>query len=242
MVNKAVLSLAAIVLFAVFGTGVLVGTQIGGLGGGGPAETATESGPQATATPAEGDAPATATPTATPTEPSDDGPEPIPAREFNERNISVAIIENINDAREAEGLEPLSTTGTTAENVRAMASGHSAAMAEAGVARHTIDGTTSADRYRQNNLYETCQFQVASYIQDADNNALEVVGQTYAGQEYPDNGTQKFNENDTAVANALTEEWLSTQRQRLFYENAERIGAGVSITRTGTVYATVNVC
>jgi len=59
--------------------------------------------------------------------------EAIPPREFNERNISAAIVEDINDAREAEGVDRLSTTGTTAEDVRAMAGSHSDAMAEAGL-------------------------------------------------------------------------------------------------------------
>ncbi|WP_324661814.1 spore germination YkwD domain-containing protein [Haloarcula sediminis] len=160
MVNKALLSLAAVVLFAVFGTGVLVGMQVGGLGGGGPAETATETGSQAAGTPTGADAPATTTPESTPASSgeSSDEREPIPAREFTARNIGDAIVEDINDAREDEGVEPLSTTGITAETVRTMASSHSDAMAEAGLARHTIDGTTSADRYRQYDLYDTCQF------------------------------------------------------------------------------------
>lgn len=243
MVNKALLSLGAVVLFAVFGTGVLVGMQVGGLGGGGPAEATPETGPQATDTPGGTPAP-TATPGSTPTPSgeSNDERESIPPREFNERNISDAIVTNINDAREAEGLEPLSTTGNTAETVRTMASSHSDAMAAAGLARHTVDGVSSADRYRQYDLYDTCQFQVASYIEDADNNALEVVGRTYAGQEYPDSGTRRFNANDTAVANALTDEWFSTQSQRLLYANADHVGVGVTLTRTGTVYATANVC
>lgn len=243
MVNKAFLSLVAVALFAVFGTGVLVGMQVGSLGTGGPAETPTEPGPQATGTPAGTDAPATSTSESTPASPaSSDEPESIPPREFNTRNISTAIVANVNDAREAEGLEPLSTTGTTAENVQAMASSHSDAMAAAGLTRHTVDGVSSADRYRQYDLYDTCQFQVASYIEDAENNALEVVGRTYAGQEYPDDGVQKFNANDTAVANELTDEWFSTQSDRLLYENADHVGVGVTLTRTGTVYATANVC
>jgi len=115
-------------------------------------------------------------------------------------------------------------------------------MAEAGVARHTIDDVASVDRYDQYSLYDTCKFKIQSYVETADDNELEVIGQTYAGQEYPDNGTQQFNGNDTAVATTLTDDWLTTQRGRLFYENAERIGVGVTVTNTGTVYATVNIC
>jgi len=117
-------------------------------------------------------------------------------------------------------------------------------MADVGRVRHTIDEDTSADRYRQYDLYDTCRFQVESYIENAEDNDLEVIGRTYAGQEYPDNGTQKFNANDTAVADALTEDWLSSPvfHDRLTYENAGRIGVGVTVTNTGVVYATVNIC
>lgn len=259
MVNKALLSLAAVVLFVVFGTGVFVGMLVGGPTGDG-AGTA-DTGPQATATPAASDLPTTATPaasdspaTATPDAGSDSTATPpgdtdaerntVPPREFNEANISAAIVENVNAAREDQGLQALSSTGTTAENVRQMAAGHSDAMADAGLVRHTIDGVTSRDRYKRSDLYNTCQFQVASYIEDADNNGLEVIGRTYAGQEYPDGGTQAFNENETAVANALTDDWLSTPlfRDRLLLANADDIGVGVTLTSTGAVYATANLC
>ena len=252
MVNKAFLSLAAVVLFAVFGTGVFVGMQVGGLGDEAPGQ-ATESGPQATGTATPADAPETDTPAPEPTAttaPSEDDPdtsgerESVPPREFNERNIRTTVVDRVNDAREDEGLERLSTTGSTAETLREMAGSHSDAMADAGLVRHTIDGVSSADRYRQYNLYDTCQFQVESYIENAENDDLEVVGRTYAGQYYPDNGTQAFNANDTAVATALTEDWLSTPvfRDRLLIPNAGRIGVDVTITRNGAVYATVNVC
>lgn len=248
MVNKALLSLAAVVLFVVFGTGVFVGMLVGGPTGDG-AGTA-DTGPQATATPAASDSPATATPdagsdsTATPPGDTDAERDTVPPREFNEANISAAIVENVNAAREDQGLRALSSTGTTAENVRQMAAGHSDAMADAGLVRHTIDGVTSRDRYKRSDLYNTCQFQVASYIEDADNNGLEVIGRTYAGQEYPDGGTQAFNENETAVANALTDDWLSTPlfRDRLLLANADDIGVGVTLTSTGAVYATANLC
>jgi len=250
MVNKAFLSLAAVVLFAVFGTGVFVGMQVGGLSGDAPGPAATDNGSTTSET-----APQRSSPTATPDTASTPAPseddtetsserETVPPREFNEQNISTAIAENINDAREEDGLSPLTTTGSTADNLRQMANGHSNSMADVGRVRHAINGVTSRDRYEREGLYQTCQFQVNSYVEKADNDALEVIGRTYAGQEYPDDGTQKFNGNDTAVANALTDDRLSTQlqRERLTYANAERVGVGVTVTNTGVVYATVNVC
>lgn len=249
MVNKALLTLAALVLFAVFGTGILVGMQVGGGLGGGPGETATEPEPGATATPTGTDAPA-ATPDSTPAPSQDDGEqtserEVIPPREFTERDIEGAVIRNINDARAADGLARLSTSGTTAEQIHRMAENHSDNMADAGLTSHTVDGVNSADRYRQNGLYQSCEFNVGgNYIENADNNALEVVGDTVAGQTYTANGTERFNANETAVADALTEQWLSTQtiRDRLLVPDAGQIGVGVTVTNRGTVYATVNLC
>lgn len=246
MVNKALLVLTAVVLFVTFGTGVLVGTQVGG--GLGAADT----GSQASTTSPQSGSAATATPnsatdsTQTPAGDSGDDAEreTVPPREFNEANISAAIVENVNAVREEEGVDSLSSSGLTAKDVQQMAANHSDAMAEAGLVRHTIDGVSSRERYERNGLYNTCRFQVKSYIEDADNDGLEVVGRTYAGQTYPDNGTQAFNENDTAVATALTDEWLSTPlfRDRLLLPNADRIGVGVTVTSTGAVYATANLC
>ncbi|PSP83166.1 CAP domain-containing protein [Halobacteriales archaeon QS_6_64_34] len=245
MVNKAFLSLTAVVLFAVFGIGVFVGMQVDG----GPAG-APDAGQGAIATPAGTDTPATATPASTPTPSENDGDrtterEEIPPREFNERNISAAIVEDINDARVAEGLERLSDSGTTADRVRRMAENHSDAMADAGLTSHTIDGVDSADRYQQNDLYQSCEFNVnGNYIENADDNGLEVVGETVAGQTYTVDGTEQFNANETAVAAALTDEWLSTSilRDRLLVPDAGQIGVGVTVNNRGTVYATVNLC
>jgi len=255
MANKALLSLAAVVLFVVFGLGVGVGMLIGGFGGG---PGAADANPQTSDTPAASDSQTTATSesasaaTAAPSGDADDtddtddgdGGDTAPPRGFNEANISAAAVENINAARKEQGLQALSSTGTTAENVRQMAENHSDAMANAGLVRHTIDDVTSRDRYERNGLFETCQFQVESYVEDANHDGLEVVGRTYAGQEYPENGIQAFNGNNTAVANALTDDWLSATiyRQRLLYTNADRIGVGVTLTDTGAVYATVNIC
>lgn len=250
MVNKAFLSLAAVVLFAVFGTGVFVGMQVGGLSeadgvGSEPTETSQQTpDSQATATPDSG----SDLTTGSSNDSDADGElverDSISASEFNERNISTRIATNVNDAREREGLDPLSTSGATAEDVGRMAKSHSDAMADAGRLGHTIDEVSSADRYEQYSLYDTCQFQVENYIENAGNNDLEVIGKTFAGQQYPENGTQQFNENDTAVANALTDNWLSTApfSDRLTYQNADRIGVGVTVTNTGVVYATVNIC
>jgi uncharacterized protein YkwD len=247
MVNKALLSLAAVVLFAVFGTGVLVGMQVGGVGGDASPVGATDTGQSGSADSSDttgGSTPAS-TPASTPDADSVSDREPIAPREFNENNISAAIAANINDARADAGYSRLSTSGTTADRVGQMAQSHSDAMAEAGFAAHTIDGVTSVERYENNNLYRTCQFNVGgTYVQTADGNALEVVGETVAGQTYTVNGTQQFNANETAVAKALTDEWLSTQslRQRLLIADAGSIGVGVFVNNRGSVYATVNLC
>jgi len=125
-----------------------------------------------------------------------------------------------------------------------MAENHSIAMMRAGTVAHTIDGVASEDRYKQNDLYTRCQINFGNYVERADNNALEVVGASVAGQTYTYNGSERFNANETAVADALTEEWLSNDRlrDRLLIENANRMGVGIVVNTNSKVYATVNVC
>ncbi|MDS0258285.1 hypothetical protein NDI56_02540 [Haloarcula sp. S1CR25-12] len=249
MVNKAFLSLAAVVLFAVFGTGIFVGMQVGGPDVSGPpaAETTEADEPAATATPV---APAS-TPTPTPASEQDSDPEPageresIPAREFNGANISSYIVQYVNDARADDGREELSTEGTTAGTVRRMAQRHADSMAEAGRVNHTIDGVTSADRYENNGLFQTCGVNVnGNYVVSPDNDDLEVVGGTVAGDTYTEDGTEQFNADDAAVARALVDGWLSTRgaQSKLLIPDAGRIGVGVTVNNRGVVYATVNLC
>jgi uncharacterized protein YkwD len=257
MVNKALLGIAAVVLLVVFGLGLGVGILVGGSGGGGAADASPQtddasgsSDSTGTTTPTASDSTGTATPTASDSTgtatpgTADDEPKTVPLYRFNKQNISEAVVENINAVREEEGLQPLASTGTTAENVRQMATSHSEAMADAGRVKHSINGVTSSDRYKRDGLYNTCRFQVESYVENADKNELEVIGRTYAGQEYPDGDTKALNRNDTAVANALTEDWLSTStsRDRLLQANADHIGVGITVTTTRNVYATVNIC
>jgi len=249
MVNKAFLSLAAVVLFAVFGTGIFVGMQVGGPAVDGPptAETTETDEPAATPTPAD---PAS-TPASTPASEQDPDTEPageresIPAREFNEANISSYVVQYVNDARAENGRERLSTEGTTAGTVRRMAESHADSMAAAGQVNHTVDGVTSADRYRNNGLYQTCGVNVnGNYVVAPNNDDLEVVGGTVAGDTYTEDGTEQFNGDDAAVARALVDEWLSTRgaQSKLLLPDAGRIGVGVTVNNRGVVYATGNLC
>jgi len=247
MVNKAIIGLAAVVLLSVFGIGLLVGMQVGGgdIADSSATPDATEStettasGPQTTATPSQ-----SATTEQTETAP-DEGQADIPPREFSESNISAYIVEYLNDGREEAGVEPLSTSGTTAADVQIMAQNHSETMASAEQVSHTIDGVTSADRYRDNGLYQTCEFNVdGNYIAEPSNDQFEAVGDTVAGQTYTVDGEEQFNGDDAAVARALVDHWLATSPYdtRLTVADASRVGVGVSITNRGTVYATVNIC
>lgn len=246
MVNKALLSVGAVLLFVVFASGVLVGMLLGG-----PAADATGTGtgsPVATATPDGANSQSASTPGTTPDQDGESADErdPIPPRQFTEADIAAAIVRNINDARAEDGLPRFSSSDNTADRVEAMAQAHTQAMADAGRVNHTIDGVTSEQRYRDNDLYQRCGPNVdGTYVETPDGNDLEVVGETVAGQPYTADGSQQFNENDTAVATALTDAWLSNQtlRERLLVDADDvYIGVGVVVNNRGTVYATVNIC
>lgn len=191
--------------------------------------------------------PATATVTGTPTA--------IPRttilpRRFDDRRIEVLVARYVNQRRGAADLDPLEQNGSLARDVRVMARNHSVRMANRGEVTHVVGGNSSTDRYRDNELYRTCQWRsgLRSSIVRADNNgpqatenSLETIGRTYAGREY---GDGQFNGDEAAVARAIVDEWWAddTFNTRLTLPNAGSIGVGVEITQTGQVYATADLC
>jgi len=194
---------------------------------------------------------ATAAPTATPA-PTATTPQQtvVLPNEFDERRVEVLIVEEINERRTAEGLDPLLGNGTVPERLREMVREHSVAMADTGRVNHVIDGNASVDRYEDNDLYRLCRWKAdgREAIIAADNNgyaanesALEAVGHTYAGREY-DGG--QFNGDEQAVAAAIVEDWYRDYRfvRRLMLPNATMVGVGVTITQSGEVYATADLC
>lgn len=235
MVNNYLLVLAAVVLVAVFGVGVLVGTQVDTAPLTGPTadtETPTADGPAATATPEDdGD--------------SVEARTEVPPSSFDEATIATRIAELLNERRAEAGVTELSTTGRTADTLQSMASNHSDAMAAAGEVTHTIDGADSYDRYQANGLDDQCSFSEAgSSLETPTRDRFEAVGSTVAGQSYLEDGQQRFNGNESAVATALVDHWLSTlpYENRMTLDGAQRVGVGVTVTDDGRVYATVNIC
>lgn len=251
MVNKAVVGVIGVVLITTLGVGALVGLQ----GGGGPADdtnTNTNGGgngqdPAPSSNETMGNetlANATATPT----------PEPkrtaIPGRQFTEKEVANNLTERINAWREAEGVEPLRADGTTAERIRDMAMQHSLAMANEGELAHEINNVSSGDRYREHDLYDACMYRPpdksrAVYQPDhPDDNQMEAIAETVAGDTYTVGNETRFNEDEEAVAGALLEELKSNNesKRHLLAPGLKKIGVGVEVTRDGAVYSTVNVC
>jgi uncharacterized protein YkwD len=188
----------------------------------------------------------TPTPTPTPTPTATPALTDLPADAFDEREIERLVGEYINDRRASAGLDPLRVEGQGADRLTEMARGHSVQMADQGEAIHRVDGVTSVERYRDYELYDRCGWSSpdGNTLRIADDNALEAVGQTIAGEPYRNNGTRQFNGDESAVARAVVESWwnTSTYRPRLSYPNADEIGVGVEITRRNDVFVTVNVC
>lgn len=261
MVNKAALGVLGVIVLVSMGVGVLIGMQLGGNGaavGGGNGSTDDGDGP--TPVPVTTGSTPTPLPTAGPTPDSSPATETatgettialpdrttVPSRRFSEDEIAREVKELLNERRTQQGYSELTIRGQTVDQIDRMALGNSVRMADAGVLSHNIEGNSSEDRYRMNNLYATCQFasDQGSYLITAESNNLEVITRTFAGRAYEDDGQARFNENETQVAQAIVENWFDgmISRPRLLYSNAERIGVGVEVTRDGTVYATGNMC
>jgi uncharacterized protein YkwD len=256
MVKKGLLAIAAVVLLVVLGTGVLVGAQFAG----GTAETTTQTtdsqsgdgggnDDSSTATATAGNS-TTPTPTAetngTATETATPQQESIPAREFNEQNVSDYVRQFLNEEREAAGVPPFESGLRTEEGLNEMARSHSEQMAIEGKAIHKIDGVSSKDRYEDTGLYDRCTFESAEgeYIEQPDRNRFEAVEKTVAGQPYEEGGEERFHATDKEVARKIVDDWMAwpDYRERLTLRNANIVGIGVEITDTGNVYATANIC
>jgi len=253
MVKKGLLAIAAVVLLVVLGTGVLIGAQFAG----GTAETPTQTsdsqsdddGGSSTATATAGNS-TTPTPeangTATPTETATPQQESIPAREFNEQNVSNYVRQFLNEEREAAGVPPFESGLQTEADLNEMATSHSEQMAIEGKAIHKIDGVSSKDRYEDSGLYDRCTFKSSEgdYIEQPDRNRFEAVEKTVAGQTYEDGGEERFHATDKEVARKIVDDWMAwpDYRERLTLRNANIVGIGVEITDTGNVYVTANIC
>lgn len=278
-----------VVVLGVFGGGVATGILIGGNDSGdlqnatanipgsndsdeGPGEVETDSGDESDDSDEEsGD---------------NDTTRNIPARDFNDRNISEYLIEYINIARvngsanittesmnttanltTGGGLAPLRTETTNAGRLTDMAGSHSDTMAREGRVAHRINNISTPDRYKQYNLYQRCEVNVDNnYVLSPRSDRYEVIGKTVAGQEYTPSDTLagwdrepnstdsnetdtnqtriQFNANDRQVARALAIHWLdgASKSSPILHEDMQEIGVGVTVTRTGNVYATVNTC
>ncbi|WP_436923104.1 CAP domain-containing protein [Halosimplex amylolyticum] len=213
--------------------GSTAGTDTGANGG---TVTATPT-PYPTLTPTP-----TPTPTATPTPALTD----VPAESFDEEEVERLVGEYINDRRADRGLDRLELEGGRVDSLVEMARGHSVRMADIDEAIHRIDGQNSADRYHENGLYERCRWSApdGNSLVTADDNALEAVGRTVAGEPYRVDGERRFNGDESAVADAIVDGWwnTSTYRPRLVRPNATQVGVGVDITRRGDVFVTADFC
>lgn len=244
MVNKTAVGLLGVVVVASLGVGILIGMQLGASG-----DAATNVSPSttgATETPA-GDEPdsTSSTGTATPAENPTEQRTAIPARQFDEREIAVHVAAFVNQERVNRDRSELTTDDATATRVSAMAANHSVAMADAGSVSHDADGTSTTGRYKNHELFERCKFKSpeGSYIRQPDEK-FELIGMTHAGSHYQDDGKERFNGDEEAVARAIVDDWTesSTYSERLLVKGPTRMGVGIEVTDGGKVFATLDVC
>lgn len=249
MANNTALGVLGVIVLVAMGVGILVGMQLGGSAGPGTAAPETNGGGGdgggQTPVPTTGSAVA-GTPTLPPEETT------VALRRFDNAEIRAEVVRLVNNRRRDAGLNGLVGRRGEAETIREivdMANGHSETMALRNLVRSEIDGESSADRYREADLYRNCQFESAAggYIIRPDyprSGVLEVLGKTVAGRPYEVGNGSRMNANETAVARAVVEEWYgnSAYRDRLSYENARYLGVGIEIDDQGQVYVTGNLC
>lgn len=243
MVNKAALAVVGVVVIGVVGVGMLVGTVLDG--GDGPASNDNDDGG------AEGPAGnGTATQTAanvttTPVGEDDDARTPILPRRFDSGLIAENVTRLINEERANRSLDSLDTTGETANSLTTMAEGHSQDMADAGYVLHNVSGTDTSQRYRENDLFETCKYSDQSNVYNPDNtDRFEVIDVGAIGQYHQVDGNETFIENESHAATVIVDEWMDDDdaREDLMVAAFNRMGVGVEITRNNAVYVTVNLC
>lgn len=206
----------------------------------------------ATATPTPTAVP-TPTPTTTPPPTATSSPTPVQTRtsmlprRFDEGAIETELRRLLNEWRESRGLPRFShEDGSLVAELNAMAAEHSVAMADVDRLDHVIDNRSSADRYRDHDLYWNCGFEAddGEYLVTPEGNRLEVLAKTYAGVTYETANGTDYNANETAVAEDVFDFLMANDvsRDKLAERNATRIGIGIEITRKNEVYVAGNLC
>jgi len=114
-------------------------------------------------------------------------------------------------------------------------------------ATFAINGYANASqRYKGAGLFERCKYSDAerNFIVEPKNDFQAVSGKIEAGREYPDGGQTRFNANESAVAQAIVDDWFasSTYQRPLLTEETELIAVGVTLTDEGEVYASAAIC
>lgn len=230
--NKGVVVVVAVIALTGIGVGAFVALEMGGTNGGPVDGTATDT---ATDDPTTGTGTATSTvsdtETSTVTDMQTPTSTPTPAPDIDGTTLEAAVLEEINDRRAERGIDRLSTLDT----LIGMARFHSDNMAAQGYLSHVAAGYTAAERYERYELDDRCRIADDSNTGVREDEELEVIGRVTVGE----NGTTEEELADAAVTAWFAED---EPRQRLTYQNAERVGIGVNVTENGRAYLTVNLC
>lgn len=201
---------------------------------------------ESTETPVTSAASPTPPQTATPATPekgdgsADSGSESLEFQ-INESYTEEAIAERINEKRSENGLQDLSTSGRTHEELYRMATNHTEAMTENRTLAHSLNGATSADRYRRNGLYDQCRYKGSGdYIETPDNADLEAISKVSGVRN--ENGS--WNTNEDEIARVIVGRWVrdDTLVDTLWIDGPSTIAVSVEATADGEIYTTANVC
>lgn len=237
MANKFTLIAVLVIASTAMGVGAFVGTQLPSDADNVSTETPTPT-PVPSAT-GESTAAATATGTATATPTATPRPTVSP-QEFDAATIEAEVLAAINAERAERGLDPLSSDS----RLDPMAQFHSDNMADQGYVSHAADGYTTSDRYEKFDQSDRCRVPNDAQGGIVIKENLETLGLGIAGRPYEDDNETRVDRNESAVADAVVEDWFEDDRDAevLTLENAGYAGVGANVTDRGRVFVTVDLC
>lgn len=238
MANKFTFLAVLVVATSVLGVGAFIGSHLPSDGEAVGTDTPTTTPPPRSATTTEtatttATATSTASPTATPR------PTVSPAA-FDAGAIEAAVLANVNAERRDRGIEPLSRDS----RLDPMAQFHSDNMAGQGYPSHAAAGFSTEERYERFDQADRCRVPNDANAGIVSEENLEAVGVAIAGRPYETDDRTRIDRNESAVANAVVDDWFddADATETLTLENARYSGVGVNVSDRGRVFVTVDLC
>lgn len=247
MSKRTAFGILALVVLVSFGIGILIGIQLSSPNNSAipSAETSSDQTPTRTGSVTTKRRVTTIPENVSPQRSSSGNNSMTPEHSKPEKTLEKIIKNRINRVRRDRNLTVLNTEGYPSTKLSAMASDHSQKMAREEMVSSSINGNSSADRYRRAGLFDTCKFPSNDRKSTIDPQLgrLELVANPVSTENF-ENTYEGYKGTPYGVAADTVDHWLNSRegRNKLTYQNARRLGVGVTITEEGSVYVDATLC